>query len=309
MNALIFVTTPPSRKATTTNTQIPVAQEKADAANDAAAADADNLNVSMNRGERLKAIEQRIAKLKSDADTKAAAALSAASEAQDVRDSLDALRVQGENRRTELEGKQDQLQSDAAKQAVQTVLLQSKIDDANRRYAQQQADAAGSANPGQSAPQPAKPGNSTSSGNMTPQQPSNPVQPSPSSPPSVPSTTGQGTHNGDYGNMYPAGQCTWYAYNRRAEMGIGTPSYLHNGGEWYLTAPAYGLRVDHNPQVGAAISFLPGQDGADGSYGHVAVVEAVYGDGTFLISEMNWGGPFLMHSRVLVNRDQYWFVH
>lgn len=153
MNALIFVTTPPSRKATTTNTQIPVAQEKADAANDTAAADADDLNVSMNRGERLKAIEQRIAKLKSDADTKAAAALSAASEAQDVRDSLDALRVQGENRRAELEGKQDQLQSDAAKQAVQTVLLQfqSKIDDANRQYAQQQADAAGSANPGQSA--------------------------------------------------------------------------------------------------------------------------------------------------------------
>lgn len=103
MNALIFVTTPPSRKATT-NTQIPVAQEKADAANDAAAADANDLNVSMNRGERLKAIEQRIAKLKSDADTKAAAALSAASEAQDVRDSLDALRVQGENRRTELTG-------------------------------------------------------------------------------------------------------------------------------------------------------------------------------------------------------------
>lgn len=151
MNAPIFVTTPPSRKATTTNTQIPVAQEKADVANDAAVADANDLNVSMNRGERLKAIEQRIAKLKSDADTKAAAALSAAPEAQDVRDSLDALRVQGENRRTELEGKQDQLQSDAAKQAVQTVLLQSKIDDANRQYAQQQADAAGSANPGQSA--------------------------------------------------------------------------------------------------------------------------------------------------------------
>lgn len=81
MNALIFVTTPPSRKATTTNTQISVAQEKADAANDAVAADANDLNVSMNRGERLKAIEQRIAKLKSDADTKVAAALSAASEA------------------------------------------------------------------------------------------------------------------------------------------------------------------------------------------------------------------------------------
>lgn len=64
-----------------------------------------------------------------------------------------------------------------------------------------------------------------------------------------------------------------------------------------------------NPQVGAALSFLPGQDGADGTYGHVAVVEAVYGDGTFQISEMNWGGPWNMHHRTLTNLGQYWFVH
>ena len=92
-------------------------------------------------------------------------------------------------------------------------------------------------------------------------------------------------------------------------MGIGTPSYLGNGGDWWRNAPSYGLRVDHNPQVGAALSFLPGQDGADGTWGHVAVVEAVYGDGTFQISEMNWGGPWIMHYRTLTNLGQYWFVH
>ncbi len=92
-------------------------------------------------------------------------------------------------------------------------------------------------------------------------------------------------------------------------MGIGTPSYLGNGGQWYATAPSYGLRVDHSPQVGAAISFLPGQAGADGFYGHVGVVEAVYGD-TITISEMNAaGGPYVVSYRTLSGASQYWYVH
>ena len=149
----------------------------------------------------------------------------------------------------------------------------------------------------------------------TPSTPVTPAPtPTPTPTPTVPggggsSSGGQGTSNGDYGNAYAAGQCTYWAYERRRQMGIGTPSYLGNGGNWWRSAPSYGLRVDHNPQVGAALSFLPGQDGADGTYGHVAVVEAVYGDGTFQISEMNWGGPWNMHYRTLTNLGQYWFVH
>ena len=118
----------------------------------------------------------------------------------------------------------------------------------------------------------------------------------------------QGTHNGDYGNAYAGGQCTWWAYNRRAQMGIGTPSYLGNGGQWWATAPSYGLRVDHTPQVGAAISFLPGQAGADGTYGHVAVVESVSGD-TITISEMNVKGVYVVSYRTLGNASQYYYVH
>ncbi|MFR0558966.1 CHAP domain-containing protein, partial [Pseudoscardovia radai] len=114
---------------------------------------------------------------------------------------------------------------------------------------------------------------------------------------------------GDVGNRYAAGQCTWYAYERRRQMGIGTPSFLGNGGQWWQTAPRYGLRVDHTPQVGAAISFLPGQAGADGTYGHVGVVEAVY-SGSILISESNWLGVlYAAHYRTLSNPGQYWYVH
>ena len=46
-----------------------LSRNEANAASDAA----DDLSTSMNRGERLKAIEQKITKLKADADTKAAA--------------------------------------------------------------------------------------------------------------------------------------------------------------------------------------------------------------------------------------------
>ena len=62
-------------------------------------------------------------------------------------------------------------------------------------------------------------------------------------------------------------------------------------------------------QVGAAISFLPGQAGADGFYGHVGVVEAVNGN-TITISEMNAaGGPYVVSYRTLYNASQFWYVH
>lgn len=287
-----------------------LSRTEANAASDAAS----ELNTSMNRSQRLEAIEKRIEKLKSDADSKAAQAQSVAAEAQSKRDALDKLRAQGESRRNELESLKSNLHSEAAQQAAQTVLLQSQVDSYNRQYAKEQAEAASQI---QNQPQgTTQPGNSSSSSTSTttPVTPSVPATPSapvvrPPSAPSTPSSgSGQGTHNGDYGNAYASGQCTYWAYQRRAQMGIGTPSYLGNGGDWWRTAPSYGLRVDHTPQVGAALSFLPGQEGADPVYGHVAVVEAVYGD-SIQISEMNINGPWSMGSRVLYNPGRFWFVH
>lgn len=277
-----------------------LSRTEANAASDAA----NTLNTSMNRSERLAAIEKQIANLKTTADEKAASAQQAAASAQTQRDSLDQLRAEGETRRAELESKQSQLNSDVAKQAAQTVMLQSQVDSFNRQYAAEQAAAANQNNGGNQGQ--TRPGNNNTNNG------GNNVTPTPTPTPTPPSTnnnSGQGTSNGDYGNGYVAGQCTWWAYERRRQMGIGTPSYLGNGGQWYATAPSYGLRVDHSPQVGAAISFLPGQAGADGFYGHVGVVEAVNGN-TITISEMNAaGGPYVVSYRTLYNASQFWYVH
>lgn len=86
------------------------------------------------------------------------------------------------------------------------------------------------------------------------------------------------------------------------------PSYLGNGGQWWSTAPSYGLRVDHSPQVGAALSFLPGQEGASSPWGHVAVVEQVNGN-SILISESNVAGLYTITYRTLYNPGRFWYVH
>ena len=251
-----------------------LSRTEANAASDAA----NTLNTSMNRSERLSAIEKQIANLKTAADEKAASAQQAAASAQTQRDSLDQLRAEGEPRRAELESQQSQLNGSVAKQAAQTVMLQSQVDSFNRQYAAEQAAAANQNNGGNQGQ--TRPGNNnTNSGgnNVTPAPAPTPT-PTPAPAPSTNNNSGQGTSNGDYGNGYVAGQCTWWAYERRRQMGIGTPSYLGNGGQWYATAPSYGLRVDHSPQVGAAISFLPGQAGQwDEEAQGAAALTAVHG--------------------------------
>nr|WP_258025968.1 CHAP domain-containing protein [Streptococcus parauberis] len=83
---------------------------------------------------------------------------------------------------------------------------------------------------------------------------------------------------------YPWGQCTWYVYNRAQELGYHFGQFMGNGGDWKNKA---GYETTHTPKVGYALSFSPGQAGADPSYGHVAIVEEVKKDGTVLISESN----------------------
>jgi surface antigen len=84
------------------------------------------------------------------------------------------------------------------------------------------------------------------------------------------------------------GNCTWYAWYRHQNeplMGLG------NAGQWAYTAGSRGLRTGTTPAAGATVVFQGGAQGA-GSVGHVAHVEAVYGNGWFLVSEMNfyWNG-------------------
>lgn len=89
------------------------------------------------------------------------------------------------------------------------------------------------------------------------------------------------------GEGYPRGQCTWYVYNRMAQLGMKVDGYMGNGGEWDEKGKALGYTVSDEPHVGWAVSFPGGVAGSSPQYGHVAFVEAVNSDGSILVSEGN----------------------
>ncbi len=111
------------------------------------------------------------------------------------------------------------------------------------------------------------------------------------------SAASQGSYYGGYstinaqiasasaGNRYAFGQCTWYAYERRAQLGRPVGSFWGNAATWAMYARAAGYLFDGNPSVGAVM-----QNG--GGYGHVAIVESVNPGESITISEMNYAGNF-----------------
>ncbi|MEE1295393.1 MAG: CHAP domain-containing protein [Bifidobacterium sp.] len=117
---------------------------------------------------------------------------------------------------------------------------------------------------------------------------------------------------GDNGNAYPWGQCTWWAYERRHQLGLNTGSHFGDARSWASSAEALGYWVDHTPRkVGDVLVFRPGQANADGYYGHVAVVEAVNKDGSIRISESNVKGVGVISDREFSAAEaaQFTYVH
>lgn len=101
-------------------------------------------------------------------------------------------------------------------------------------------------------------------------------------------TGSSNTYAASTGNTYAFGNCTWYAYERREELGRSVGSRWGNAATWAYYASISGYRVDGTPAVGAVM-----QNG--GGYGHVAIVEAVNPGVSVTISEMNayrFGGGF-----------------
>ncbi len=88
-------------------------------------------------------------------------------------------------------------------------------------------------------------------------------------------------------NGYDYGWCTWHAANRRAQVGRPIPSNMGNAVTWLGVARSAGLPTGSEPRKWAVLYHLN-----IGGLGHVAFVEDVYPDGSFLVSDMNyptWG--------------------
>ena len=116
---------------------------------------------------------------------------------------------------------------------------------------------------------------------------------------------------GDVGNNYASPQCTWWAYVRRHQLGLPVGSNFGNGNMWANSARALGYWVDNTPRmVGDIMVFQGGQASSSWEYGHVAIVEEIYADGSVRVSEMGTGFTgYFCSNRVFYDTANYQFIH
>lgn len=286
----------------------------------AADAAATSLSTSMNRKERLTAIEDEITQLKGQADSQAASAQQAAEDAASKQSELEALRKKSGEERAQLEAQKKSLSTKEAQEAAELVSMKAEIDSWSVQ------NNTGSANAGTGGQQQIKPGAGSGSGSGSGSgngSGSGGSQPGGSGQANgmnytvpgncyegMPVCYGHRTGNTVGGSAYPWSQCTWYAYRRRVYYyHLPTGSYMGNGQDWANTGRSLGYLVNRTPHVGAAMVFRAGQLGANRRYGHVAVVERVNSDGSVLISECGASLQGVAQWRTIYNAGNFQYVH
>lgn len=98
-------------------------------------------------------------------------------------------------------------------------------------------------------------------------------------PPAAPVVAAPGNSAG-----YSFGYCTWWVSHKRMIPWHGMAA------QWWSLARSYGFAEGSTPRPGAVMVMGYGMAGASASSGHVAYVESVNANGSFVISEMNWWG-------------------
>ncbi|WP_436855121.1 COG3942 and LysM peptidoglycan-binding domain-containing protein [Staphylococcus caeli] len=110
-------------------------------------------------------------------------------------------------------------------------------------------------------------------------------------------------HVSNGSNYYDWGQCTYYAFDRRQQLGKSVGNLWGNANNWASAARQNGYQVNHTPEVGAIFQSTAG------NYGHVGVVERKNADGSIVVSEMNWQGVGKKSYRTVHNTGQYNYIH
>ena len=83
--------------------------------------------------------------------------------------------------------------------------------------------------------------------------------------------------------IYHDGNCTWYAFAREREiLGYAPPVKSGDAGTWQQQYKNLGYNISTTPKLGSIAC----------NGGHVAIVEEIYDDGTFLISESNYNRKY-----------------
>ncbi|WP_323703037.1 LysM peptidoglycan-binding domain-containing protein [Mammaliicoccus sp. Dog046] len=97
------------------------------------------------------------------------------------------------------------------------------------------------------------------------------------------------SHVGGGDNLYTSGQCTYYAFSKRPDLG----NTWGNANNWANAASQAGYKVNNNPAAGSILQSTAG------GYGHVAYVDKVNSDGSIQVSEMNYQGVGVVSSRTI----------
>jgi surface antigen len=90
------------------------------------------------------------------------------------------------------------------------------------------------------------------------------------------------------GNRFAYGYCTWYVFNRVPYI-----PWLGDASQWFGGAQANGWPTGQTPRPGAIMVTY------ESSWGHVAYVESVNGDGSWTVSEMNFRGWNIVSNRTI----------
>jgi surface antigen len=92
------------------------------------------------------------------------------------------------------------------------------------------------------------------------------------------------------GDNYAPGNCTYWAFARRAQVGLPISNSWGNAATWSFYAGLAGYTVDHTPSKYAIMQTA----NSAGGLGHVAFVEDVEPNGYWDISEMNVVGLYIV---------------
>lgn len=106
---------------------------------------------------------------------------------------------------------------------------------------------------------------------------------------STTSTSTSRPSTGGGANLYTSGQCTYYAFSKRPDLG----STWGNANNWASAAAQSGYTVNNKPASGSVLQSTAG------GYGHVAYVDKVNSDGSIQVSEMNYQGVGVVSSRTI----------
>lgn len=106
-------------------------------------------------------------------------------------------------------------------------------------------------------------------------------------------------------NLYTAGQCTYYVFDKKQADGDSISATWGNANQWASNAAADGHTVNNTPKEGSILQS------SAGAFGHVAYVENVNSDGSIEVSEMNYQGEGVVSSRTISASEagSYNYIH